>query len=166
HALRQIHVFELEAEGDLGGRDALERMVAEMEAGAVEQTLQPQAGERRPRLSRVDLSSPDEPVALVSLREGGNEVTGRARGELGSGQLGVIAAATLQAVGRLVTGPGFTPVEVGEVHLFGRDAVVALVVEEGGPEMLGAVLVRHGSVSEAAVRATLDAVNRRLQRQG
>ena len=164
-ALKQVHVFELEAEGELGGRAALERMVAEMESGAVEQTPEPQVGERRPRLARVDLSSPEEPIALVSLQEGGQEVTGRARGELGSGQLRVIAEATLQAVGRLIEGPGFTPVEVGEVRVFGRDAVVALVAEEGGPEMLGAVLVRGGSTSEAAVRATLDAVNRRLQRK-
>jgi hypothetical protein len=43
--------------------------------------------------------------------------------------------------------------------------VVLVVVEEPpGNEVVGAVLVK-GPVSEAAVRATLDAVNRRLSRE-
>ena len=44
----------------------------------------------------------------------------------------------------------------------GEEAVLVLVREADGVAMLGGALLRDGPVTQAAVRATLDAVNRRL----
>jgi hypothetical protein len=74
----------------------------------------------------------------------------------------VVTEATLRAVSELTPGAEFSLVEASVQELVGRQAVVVLLREPDGRELLGAVLVRDAPVSEAAVRATLDAINRRL----
>jgi hypothetical protein len=49
------------------------------------------------------------------------------------------------------------------VSILGREAVLVLVKIDD-LETVGAALLRDGPATEAAVRATLDAVNRRMER--
>jgi hypothetical protein len=51
------------------------------------------------------------------------------------------------------------------VNVGGQEAVLVLVLEDG-QDMLGACLTRGGPLTEATVRATLDAINRRLGMRG
>jgi hypothetical protein len=74
----------------------------------------------------------------------------------------VLAEATLEAVGRLVHGVKIELRGASLVTVVGEEAVLVVVEEVDGPEMRGAALVRGGPVTEATVRATLDAINGRL----
>ena len=47
------------------------------------------------------------------------------------------------------------------MNVGGQEAVLVLVLEDD-QDMLGAALTRGGPLHEATVRATLDAINRRL----
>ncbi len=175
-----IMVFELEAESHFGDRETLERAAehAEQEARArgparpeAEEVLAPPpdaerrhgALRRRPLLSRVVLSSTTwRSEAEVALGSEGSEVSGFSEGEKTPHGLKVLAQATLEATGRLVEGMRFVLKGASLVKTFGREAVLVVVEVDDGPESIGAALVREGPTSEAAVRATLDAVNRRL----
>jgi hypothetical protein len=181
--IRQVLVFELHAESHIGDRESLLRAaeVAEQEARAkgLPETG-PQAAddfatveaeyasrlERRPTVRRVLLSSTSwHTQAEVALGEEGAEIQGFATGEKTPHGLKVLAQATLEATSKLAR------IEVdlkgaSLVNTFGREAVLVLVQLRGSPETLGAALVRNGPVSEAAVRATLDALNRRLAAGG
>ncbi|MGH2747231.1 MAG: hypothetical protein ACRDKB_04845 [Actinomycetota bacterium] len=175
-----IMVFELEAESHFGDRETLERAaeLAEQEARA-RGPARPEAKEvpapppdaerrhgvlrRRPLLSRVVLSSTTwRSEAEVALGSEGSEVSGFSEGEKTPHGLKVLAQATLEATGRLVEGMRFVLKGASLVKTFGREAVLVVVEVDDGPESIGAALVREGPTSEAAVRATLDAVNRRL----
>ena len=185
----QISVFELEAESYFGDLESLERAaeLAEQEArargGAAahvgpvsevarislaprETRLGPPAAElkRRPPLLRVDLSSTtmtsEAKVALADAAD--QEVVGVAEGEKTPHGLRVLAEATLEAVERLVPGVKIELRGASLVTVVGEEAVLVVVEEVDGPEMLGAALVRGGPVTEATVRATLDAINGRF----
>lgn len=176
----QILVFELEAESHFGDRETLERAaeLAEQEArarGPRERLKTKEAPplpdamrrhgalERRPLLSRVVLSSTTwRSEAEVALGSEGAMVRGFSEGEKTPHGLKVLAQATLEATGRLVEGMQFVLKGASLVKTFGREAVLVVVEVDEGPESIGAALVREGPTSEAAVRATLDAVNRRL----
>lgn len=176
----QIMVFELEAESHFGDRESLERaaQLAEQEARArgparpeAQQAPAPPPGgerqhgtlRRRPLLSRVALSSTTwRSEAEVALGSEGSEVSGFSEGEKTPHGLKVLAQATLEATGRLVEGMRFVLKGASLVKTFEREAVLVVVEVDDGPESIGAALVRDGPTSEAAVRATLDAVNRRL----
>jgi len=179
--LRQIYVFELEAESHFGDRETLERAaeLAEQDARtrgprtAADKALvslhtvvaEPtgSASKDRPPLLRVSFSSTNvESEAEVALGSGTSEVIGQAAGEKTPHGLKVLAEATLEAVARLVGEERLRLVGASMVSVVGEEAVLILVKEDGGPEMLGGALIRGGPVTEAAVRATLDAVNRRL----
>jgi hypothetical protein len=112
---------------------------------------------------RVQLSSSSwASDAQVTLGAGGGEVTGTASGDKSEHGLRVVAEATLQAVAQLGAGSGFALKGVQLANAFGRETVLVLVQLDGGTDVLGAALVRTAPVTEAAVRATLDAINRRV----
>ena len=174
--LSQIFVFELEAESYFGDLESLERAVefAEQEArtrgpmGAVEEVPRPQpAGEElRPVLQRVSLTSSSwSSEAHVALASEVEEVVGRAKSEKTPHGLKVVAEATLEAVSSLVEDVDFTLKSASLVNVSGQEAVLVVVEESGGLDMLGAALTRGGPLAESAVRATLDAINRRLIRR-
>lgn len=175
--VRQVLVFELEAETPLGDRETLFRAVelAEQEARIrgpspeAEATVgQPQRAHppahSRPPLQRVSFSSTAwTSEAQVALQGPEDDVVGEASGEKSPHGLRVLASATLEAVGRLVGTTAFRLEGASLVTIVGREAVLVVVQEEGGPELVGAALLNRGPVTEAAVRATLDAINRRIE---
>jgi hypothetical protein len=179
-SLRQVFVFELEAESHFGDRETLERAaeLAEQEArtrgprsmdAATElRSLQAVmttagAGAQRPPLLRVNFTSSSRTSeATVALGSQDSEVVGEAVGEKTPHGLKVLAEATLEAVDKLIGDSRIQLVGASLVTVIGSEAVLVVVKETDGSEMLGAALVRGGPVPEAAVRATLDAVNRRL----
>lgn len=179
--IRRVHVFELHADSPLEDRESLRRAaeVAEQEARAtglpVDELVDDVASveveyesplQRRPPVRRVLLSSTTwHTQAEVSLGDEGDEIHGFATGEKTPHGLKVLAQATLEATSKLA-GIQVDLKGASLVNTFGREAVLVLVQMQGSPEMLGAALVREGPVSEAAVRATLDALNRRLALAG
>jgi hypothetical protein len=172
-SLSKIFVFELEAESHFGDRESLQRAaeVAEQEArvrGPLTARPERSRGAERRRVGRPPLrkvllasSLPGSAEAEVVLGGEGGDVVGQARGEKTPHSLRVLAEATLHAAGRLVKEVDFTLGGASLVSVIGREAVMVLV-RDGDLETVGAALVREGPVSEAAVRATLDAINRRL----
>ncbi len=103
--------------------------------------------------------------AEVALGPEGRQVLGQATGDKTPHGLQVLAQATLEAASALAGGTRIELKGASLVDVFGREAVLVVVQVEDGPETLGAALLRDGPVSEAAVRATLDALNRRLTLQ-
>lgn len=179
-SLRQVFVFELEAESHFGDRETLERAaeLAEQEArtrgprmDASDELRRLQAVARhpsggavgRPPLLRVNFTSSHQTSeASVALGGEHTEVVGEAVGEKTPHGLKVLAQATLEAVDQLIGDAKVELVGASLVSVVGEEAVLVVVRENDGVAMLGGALVRGGPVSEAAVRATLDAVNRRL----
>ena len=182
-SLNEIHVFELEAESEFGDRESLERAVAVAEQEArtrgpsgqeilsqLERSLEdtPRSSHRggapRPALKKVSLTSSHwTSEAEVALGEDASFV-GRASGDKTPHGLKVLGQATLEAVNKLMDNALFTFEGASLVSILGREAVLVLVRWED-LETVGAALVRKGPVTEAAVRATLDAVNRRLEQR-
>jgi hypothetical protein len=175
--LSQIFVFELEAESYFGDLESLERAAeyAEQEARtrgpmAAAQEVRPPGsaavGELRPVLQRVSLTSSSwSAEAHVALASEVEEVVGRAKSEKTPRGLKVVAEATLEAVSSLVEDVDFTLKSASLVNVSGQEAILVVVEETGGVDMLGAALTRGGPLAESAVRATLDAINRRLIRR-
>ncbi|HEV3472412.1 MAG TPA: hypothetical protein VG408_04295 [Actinomycetota bacterium] len=179
--LKHIYVFELEAESHFGDRETLERAaeLAEQDArmrgprGPEEDLLSlhtvvtdvgPATRERPPLLRVTFTSSSLSSQAEVALGSESDELVGSASGEKTPHGLKVLAEATLGAVARLLGDDTTSLLGASIVNIVGEEAVLVLVKEQNGAEMLGAALIRGGPVTEAAVRATLDAVNRRLAR--
>lgn len=176
--LRQVLVFELQAESHLGDWESLQRAaeMAEQEARArgpssappspsPERTPAPLSS--RPRFGRVVLTSTMwRSEAEVSLGPEGEQVFGQASGDKTPHGLQVLARATLEAASRIAGGISIELKGASLVDVFGREAVLVVAQVEDSPETVGAALLRDGPVSEAAVRATLDALNRRLAFEG
>jgi hypothetical protein len=122
---------------------------------------------QRPPLLRVNFTSSSKTSeAQVALGNENREVVGEATGEKTTHGLKVLAQATLEAVDQLIGESRIELVGASLVSVVGEEAVLVLVSEnESGQAMIGAALVRTGPVPEAAVRATLDAVNRRLMQR-
>ena len=179
----QVFVFELEAESYFGDLESLERAAefAEQEAlsrGPLSEPAAPEAeGEApakkkpaapiemaaRPALRRVALTSSSwKSQAEVALGSPGNEVVGQSSSEKTPHGLKVLAEATLEAVRTLVPEVEFKLRAAALVTVSSQEAVLVVVQEEGKFDVLGAALTRGGPVTETCVRATLDAVNRRL----
>ncbi len=170
-SMHQVHVFELEAESYFGDLESLERAVefAEQEArakgpsGGAQLTRVPRPGGpklARPRVTKVAVSSSSwNSEATVAL----GEVVGQASAEKTPHGLKVLAEATLDAASKIVPDVAFVLRSASLVNVGGQEAVLVLVDEEG-TDMLGAALTRGGPINEATVRATLDAINRRLAR--
>lgn len=179
--LRQVLVFELEAESIFGDRESLERAaeLAEQEARSRGIQWEPDApldhepqtrditGQAfRPPLRRVVLSSSawKTHAEVVLGHDDSDEVRGESSGDKTPHGLKVLAQATLDAVANLVGVADFTLEGASLVSVVGQEAVLVILRLHDGLEVLGAALVRDGPVSEAAVRATLDALNRRFAR--
>jgi hypothetical protein len=166
-----IHVFELETESLLGDRQVLAEAAeaAEREARArgpadPETELADAARRARPLVSKVLLTNTTwQSEARVALVSSNGEIVGQAAGEKTPHGLKVVAEATIRAVRRLLGGgsPAFRGASL--VKVVGEDAVL-VIAEVEGRELLGAALVRGGPVADATVRATLDALNRRISR--
>ena len=176
-----VFVIELGAESHLGDRESLHRAaeLAEQEArargprgvlhplGTLHSlaTTEPEVPltPARVPLSRVLLSaSGDRTEAEVTLGSGEAEVKGTAGGDRSPHGVPVVAEATLQAVRNLLPGVEFSILDASPQTVLGREAVAVLVRDGQERDLLGCALVRDGPVSEAAVRATLDAINRRM----
>lgn len=181
-SLREIFVFELDAESEFGDRESLVRAaeIAEQEArikgpagAALLERLErdmaepdhPQSsGGPRTPLKRVVLTSTHwTSEAEVALGEDAS-IVGRASGDKTPHGLKVLGEATLEAVAKIMGNTEFSFEGASLVNVLGREAVMVLV-RLNDLETVGAALVREGPVTEAAVRATLDAVNRRLERR-
>lgn len=177
----QVFVFELEAESYFGDLESLERAAefAEQEALSRGPLSEPSATEgaeaaekpapkpiemaARPALRRVALTSSSwKSQAEVALGSPGNEVVGQSSSEKTPHGLKVLAEATLEAVRTLVPEVEFKLRAAALVTVSSQEAVLVVVQEEGKFDVLGAALTRGGPVTETCVRATLDAVNRRL----
>ena len=180
----QVFVFELEAESYFGDLESLERAAefAEQEAlsrGPLSETAAPEQDleaatkkesaqkpiemAARPALRRVALTSSSwKSQAEVALGSPGNEVVGQSSSEKTPHGLKVLAEATLEAVRTLVPEVEFKLRAAALVTVSSQEAVLVVVQEEGKFDVLGAALTRGGPVTETCVRATLDAVNRRL----
>jgi hypothetical protein len=130
--------------------------------------LPEQRNAHRPSIARMHLvSSGLDVTASVTLSSGEAQATGEARGS--ASQTGVhraVATATLRAVEQLVDGLVRLELDHLEVTPMGteRTVVIALTLLTGrGAERLtGAAAVRE-DVRQAVIRATLDALNRRLE---
>ncbi len=104
----------------------------------------------------------------VTLSSGQLEATGFAEGSsAGATRLRLVATATLDALRQLDSGADALEVEEASMTRVGSQDVVAVTLIHLDPphehELVGAVLARR-SPDVAAVRAVLDAVNRRLPR--
>lgn len=102
----------------------------------------------------------------VTLRHGAGEATGEAVGSATSnGTVRALAGATLRAVEALCAVPVRLEIEYVDLASTGLDSTVLVAVSmlssSGSTRLTGAAAVRQ-DVRQAAVRATLDAVNRRL----
>lgn len=184
----QVFVFELEAESYFGDLESLERAAefAEQEAlsrgpltaagdeaagngGSTSSTtgaapaLRQGAIQARPALRRVALTSSSwKSQAEVALGGPDNEVVGQSTSEKTPHGLKVLAEATLEAVRSMVPEVDFKLKTAALVTVSGQEAILVIVQEENRFDVLGAALTRGGPVTESCVRATLDAVNRRL----
>lgn len=123
---------------------------------------------KRPSIRRMHLvSSGLDVTATVTLAYAGVVAQGEATGTATqSGVQRAVSLATLRSVEQLLATPARFELEHIEVTSMGRDrtVVVALtMVGRGGSERLtGAAAVRE-DVRQAVIRATLDALNRRLE---
>lgn len=171
-----IFVFELDAQAPVGDRRSLERAaeLAERDARSRPVSEEPPNAEpdpflprpRRPVVSSVALtSSSGSAQSRVALKLEEAEIVGKAEGEKTEHGLSLIGQATLDAAEKLTGGAGFKLRGASLVDLLGRQVVLVLVGMADGQDNVGAALVRGGPVTEAAVRATLAAVNRRLSKE-
>jgi len=157
-----------EAEPPLAAAVAAQAPGVEHVAEARSLTLPlPRAG-RRPSIAKIHLLSEGLDVtASVTLASSGRTATGEARGL--ASQTGVhraVATATLRAVEELVGGVVRVELEHLEVSAMGNERTVVvlltLLTDKGSEPLTGAAAVRD-DVRQAVIRATLDALNRRLE---
>lgn len=162
-SLRRVFVFELETESLLGDSTMFD-LSGELEAGAAADDAVAALERRassvtgRPAFRRVVLSSGDVGAEAEVVLEGS---VGRAEGKKTAHGLQVVAQATLEAVHQMLGEERFVLQDAALVSSTAGRAVLVFV-DAGTERLVGAALVREGPVSEVAVRATLDAVNRRL----
>lgn len=122
----------------------------------------------RPSIARMHLvSSGLDVTASVTLSSGERTAVGEARGAASqSGVHRAVAGATLRAVEQLVDGQVRFELEHIEVTPMGTERTVlvslTLLTSRGTERLTGAAGVRE-DVRQAVIRATLDALNRRLE---
>jgi hypothetical protein len=123
---------------------------------------------KRPAIQRMHLiSSGLDVTATVTLSYNGTVSQGEATGTATqSGVQRAVALATLRSVEQMLNSPARFELEHIEVAPTGRDrtVVVALTMlgRSGSERLTGAAAVRE-DVRQAVIRATLDALNRRLE---
>ncbi|MDP9183247.1 MAG: hypothetical protein M3P04_10785, partial [Actinomycetota bacterium] len=134
----------------------------------VSMSLPAQRTSRRPSIAKLHLVSTDLDVtASVTLASGTRTAVGEARGAASqSGVHRAVASATLRAVEELVGGAVRIELEHLEVTTMGSERTVlvtlTLLTRQGSEPLTGAAGVRD-DVRQAVIRATLDALNRRLE---
>jgi hypothetical protein len=106
-------------------------------------------------------------TASVTLAFGGRTAVGEARGMASpTGVHRAVATATLRAVERLVGDAVRVELEHLEITALGSERTVVvlltLLTRTGSEPLTGAAAVRD-DVRQAVIRATLDALNRRLE---
>jgi hypothetical protein len=122
----------------------------------------------RPSITKIHLvSSGLDVMATVTLASGSRTAVGEARGLASqSGVHRAVAVATLHAVEQLVGGVVRVELEHLEVATTGSERTVLvrlnLLSAQGSELLTGAAAVRD-DVRQAVIRATLDALNRRLE---
>ncbi|GAC1444638.1 MAG: hypothetical protein NVSMB55_21620 [Mycobacteriales bacterium] len=122
----------------------------------------------RPAISRMHLvSSGLDVTATVTLTSGGRTAAGESRGSASqSGVQRAVASAALRAVEELSGGVARFELDHLEVSHLGSDRTVivalTMVSARGTERLTGAAAVRE-DVRQAVIRATLDALNRRLE---
>lgn len=122
----------------------------------------------RPSIARMHLvSSGLDVTAAVTLSSGERTAVGEARGAASqSGVHRAVASATLRAVEELVDGQVRFELDHIEVTPMGTERTVlvslTLLTSKGTERLTGAAGVRE-DVRQAVIRATLDALNRRLE---
>lgn len=125
-------------------------------------------GAVRPAISRMHLvSSGLDVTAAVTLSSGDRTAVGEARGAASqSGVHRAVATATLRAVEDLVDGQVRLELDHLEITPMGSERTVvvslSLLTPRGAERLTGAAGVRE-DVRQAVIRATLDALNRRLE---
>jgi hypothetical protein len=136
-----------------------------------ETTAVPVPGPRsvgRPSIAKMHLVSAGLDVtASVTLASGGRTATGESRGLASpSGVHRAVAVATLRAVEELVGEVARVELEHLEITPMGTERTVVvlltLLTAQGSEHLTGAAAVRD-DVRQAVIRATLDALNRRLE---
>lgn len=133
-----------------------------------EPTVPEQRAPARPAISRMHLvSSGLDVTASVTLSSGVQVATGEASGAASqSGVHRAVATATLRAVEQLVDNLVRFELDHLEVTPMGSERTVlvslTLLTSKGTERLTGAAGVRE-DVRQAVIRATLDALNRRLE---
>ena len=128
----------------------------------------PRPRHARPSISRMHLvSSGLDVTASVTLSSGERTARGEARGAASqSGVHRAVASATLRAVEELVDGQVRFELDHLEITPMGSERTVlvslTLLTGRGTERLTGAAGVRE-DVRQAVIRATLDALNRRLE---
>jgi hypothetical protein len=123
---------------------------------------------KRPAIQRMHLvSSGLDVTATVTLAYAGRTASGAATGTATqSGVQRAVAMATLHSVEQLLASPARFELEHIEVAATGRDRTVivgvTLLGRAGSERLTGAAVVRE-DVRQAVIRATLAALNRRLE---
>lgn len=141
--------------------------VAQLGRESLPQEVQPLKPHARAQIKSIN----DEVVGVhvntaVSLELEGNLYTGKATGPASrTGRERLIAEAALDAVSQYLQGAFTFALEDVEIIRLGRESVavscVVLVTSLGEQAFAGSALVRQ-SDKDSIVRATLDAINRRL----
>lgn len=130
---------------------------------------EPEPASTRPSIQRMHLvSSGLDVTATVTLGHGGRDSIGNATGTATqSGVHKAVALATLNAVEGLIGQTVRFELDHLEVTQMGQGrtviAGVTLVSSRGVERLTGAAVVRE-DVRQACIRATLDAVNRRIEK--
>lgn len=121
----------------------------------------------RPRISGVTMLSAGRMVeAKVSLQIGQDHFEGCASGPgTANNRLRLVSQATLMSLEKCLEGAGnFLTEDVSVITVSGCQAVISsvtLMTNSGEERLIGAAFV-HNDEREAAVKATLSAINRRL----
>lgn len=146
----------------------VEDMQAELDDPDIEADEDDDDDRFRPAIRRMHIISSGLQVAAeVTLSVGERTALGRAEGTATqSGVQRAVATATLRAVENLLDGKARFELDLVELTPTGRERAVLVAVtmlSAGGSEKLtGAAAVRE-DVRQAAIRATLDALNRRVE---
>jgi hypothetical protein len=147
------------------------QLVEDMEAGLDDPEIEPEdedVDRFRPTIRRMHIiSSGLQVVAEVTLGVGERTALGHAEGTATqSGVQRAVATATLRAVEDLLGGRARFELDLVEMAPTGRDRAVLVAVtmlsNSGSEKLTGAANVRE-DVRQAAIRATLDALNRRVE---
>jgi hypothetical protein len=125
------------------------------------------SGGDRPKIGAIRETPEGSRVNVtVTLEWQGEQATGTASGPAAaSARMRLVGEATLRALEETVTGiPPLALDAIGAPAVGMRDVIIAIVVSTagGGEELAAGCAMVNGDESEAAARAVLDSLNRRI----